>query len=81
MVPYIQNWCSFDNTCVWKFCFTIDSDLFQFHSKVVRAAEDTASSIAKSIPPEDCISILSPIILNEQFPINLAAIKMLNKVR
>jgi len=48
--------------------------------EVVRAAEDTASSIAKSIPPEDCISILSPIILNEQFPINLAAIKMLNKV-
>ncbi|XP_052440355.1 CLIP-associating protein 2 isoform X14 [Carassius gibelio] len=50
------------------------------HKEVVRAAEEAASMLATSISPDQCIKVLCPIIQSADYPINLAAIKMLNKV-
>ncbi|CAM4731362.1 unnamed protein product [Leuciscus chuanchicus] len=50
------------------------------HKEVVRAAEETASTLAGSIHPEQCIKVLCPIIQTADYPINLAAIKMQTKV-
>ncbi|XP_075465951.1 CLIP-associating protein 1-A isoform X30 [Ascaphus truei] len=50
------------------------------HKEVVRAAEETASTLASSIHPEQCIKVLCPIIQTADYPINLAAIKMQTKV-
>ncbi|XP_077363611.1 CLIP-associating protein 2 isoform X5 [Festucalex cinctus] len=50
------------------------------HKEVVRAAEETAAMLALSISPEQCIKVLCPIIQSADYPINLAAIKMQNKV-
>lgn len=36
--------------------------------------------LATSISPDQCIKVLCPIIQSADYPINLAAIKMLNKV-
>lgn len=47
---------------------------------MVRAAEEAASMLATSISPDQCIKVLCPIIQSADYPINLAAIKMLNKV-
>ncbi|XP_053571771.1 CLIP-associating protein 2-like [Bombina bombina] len=50
------------------------------HKEVIRAAEDTASTLATSISPDQCIKVLCPIIQTADYPINLAAIKMQTKV-
>nr|XP_055074826.1 CLIP-associating protein 2 isoform X4 [Misgurnus anguillicaudatus] len=50
------------------------------HKEVVRAAEEAASMLATSISPDQCVKVLCPIIQSADYPINLAAIKMLNKV-
>ncbi|XP_051529350.1 CLIP-associating protein 1-like [Myxocyprinus asiaticus] len=50
------------------------------HKEVVRAAEETASTLASSIHSEQCIKVLCPIIQTADYPINLSAIKMLTKV-
>lgn len=47
---------------------------------MVRAAEEGASMLASSISPDQCIKVLCPIIQSADYPINLAAIKMLTKV-
>lgn len=49
-------------------------------SQVVRAAEESASTLAGSIHPEQCIKVLCPIVQTADYPINLAAIKMQTKV-
>ncbi|OWF40612.1 CLIP-associating protein 1 [Mizuhopecten yessoensis] len=48
--------------------------------EVVRSAEECADTLANYIAPEQSVRILNPIIQTAQFPINLAAIKMQNKV-
>lgn len=48
--------------------------------KVVRAAEEAASTLASSIHPEQCIKVLCPIVQTADYPIDLAAIKMQTKV-
>lgn len=48
--------------------------------QVVRAAEESASTLAGSIHPEQCIKVLCPIVQTADYPINLAAIKMQTKV-
>ncbi|XP_048834854.1 CLIP-associating protein 1a isoform X3 [Brienomyrus brachyistius] len=50
------------------------------HKEVVRAAEETASTLAGSIHPEQCTKVLCPIVQTADYPINLAAIKMQTKV-
>ncbi|XP_043920887.1 CLIP-associating protein 2 isoform X5 [Protopterus annectens] len=50
------------------------------HKEVVRAAEETAATLATSISPEQCIKVLCPIIQSADYPTNLAAIKMQTKV-
>uniref|UniRef100_A0A8C1HZZ7 Cytoplasmic linker associated protein 1 n=1 Tax=Cyprinus carpio carpio TaxID=630221 RepID=A0A8C1HZZ7_CYPCA len=50
------------------------------HKEVVRAAEETASTLAGSIHSEQCIKVLCPIVQTADYPINLAAIKMQTKV-
>ncbi|XP_051531482.1 CLIP-associating protein 1-like [Myxocyprinus asiaticus] len=50
------------------------------HKEVVRAAEETASTLASSIHSEQCTKVLCPIIQTADYPINLAAIKMQTKV-
>ncbi|XP_041925892.1 CLIP-associating protein 1a isoform X32 [Alosa sapidissima] len=50
------------------------------HKEVVRAAEESASTLASSIHPEQCIKVLCPIVQTADYPINLAAIKMQTKV-
>lgn len=47
---------------------------------MIRAAEEAAAMLASSISPEQCIKVLCPIIQSADYPINLAAIKMLTKV-
>ncbi|KAM6984968.1 CLIP-associating protein 1a [Aplochiton taeniatus] len=49
------------------------------HKEVVRAAEESASTLAGSIHPEQCIKVLCPIVQTADYPINLAAIKMQTK--
>ncbi|KTG01725.1 hypothetical protein cypCar_00030584, partial [Cyprinus carpio] len=49
------------------------------HKEVVRAAEETASTLAGSIHSEQCIKVLCPIVQTADYPINLAAIKMQTK--
>ncbi len=48
--------------------------------QVTRAAEECASTLANSIPPEQSVRVLIPIIQTAEFPVNLAAIKMQTKV-
>ena len=48
--------------------------------QVTRAAEECAGTLANSIPPEQCIRVLNPIIQTADYPVNLAAIKMQTKV-
>ncbi|KAM9804815.1 LOW QUALITY PROTEIN: CLIP-associating protein 1a [Neosynchiropus ocellatus] len=50
------------------------------HKEVVRAAEESAATLAASIHPEQCIKVLCPIVQTADYPINLAAIKMQTKV-
>ncbi|XP_034145563.1 CLIP-associating protein 1-B isoform X13 [Esox lucius] len=50
------------------------------HKEVVRAAEESASTLAGSIHPEQCVKVLCPIVQTADYPINLAAIKMQTKV-
>ncbi|KAL2080409.1 hypothetical protein ACEWY4_024202 [Coilia grayii] len=50
------------------------------HKEVVRAAEETATMLASAINPDQCIKVLCPIIQSADYPINLAAIKMLTKL-
>lgn len=53
------------------------SILFAFRpTKVARAAEEAASTLAASIHPEQCIKVLCPIVQTADYPVNLAAIKM-----
>ncbi|XP_064644239.1 CLIP-associating protein 1-like isoform X4 [Lineus longissimus] len=47
---------------------------------VVRAAEDCATTIANTIPSEQCLRVIQPIIKTSEFPISLAALKLENKV-
>jgi len=47
---------------------------------VKRAAEDCSSVLASSMDPQACINVLNPISDTAEFPINLAAIKMQEKV-
>lgn len=54
--------------------------MFSCVVKVVRAAEEAASTLASSIHPEQCIKVLCPIIQTADYPIDLAAIKMQTKV-
>uniref|UniRef100_UPI00358FB165 CLIP-associating protein 2-like isoform X3 n=1 Tax=Myxine glutinosa TaxID=7769 RepID=UPI00358FB165 len=48
--------------------------------EVVRAAEETAGSLAASLPPEQSLKVLCPVVQTADFPINLAAIKMETRV-
>ncbi|XP_061178265.1 CLIP-associating protein 1-like isoform X1 [Saccostrea echinata] len=48
--------------------------------EVVRSAEECADTLANYLPPETCVRILNPIIDTANYPVNLAAIKMQNKV-
>ncbi|CAH1241551.1 CLASP1 [Branchiostoma lanceolatum] len=48
--------------------------------EVVRAAEETCSTAANSLQAEQCVRVLCPIVQTAEYPINLAAIKMLTKV-
>ncbi|XP_078333535.1 CLIP-associating protein 1-like isoform X17 [Crassostrea virginica] len=48
--------------------------------EVVRSAEECADTLANYLPPETCVRILNPIISTALYPVNLAAIKMQNKV-
>ena len=48
--------------------------------QVNRAAEECATTLARAIPAEQCVSILNPFIETHDFPFNLAAIKMQIKV-
>ncbi|KAL3837045.1 hypothetical protein ACJMK2_022432 [Sinanodonta woodiana] len=48
--------------------------------EVVRSAEECAATLASNIPPEQTIRILIPIIQTASMPVNMAAIKMQNKV-
>ncbi|KAI1901725.1 hypothetical protein AGOR_G00037350 [Albula goreensis] len=50
------------------------------HKEVVRAAEETATMLANSISPDQCIKVLCPIVQTAEYPMNLAAIKMQTKV-
>ncbi|KAF5395165.1 CLIP-associating protein 1 [Paragonimus heterotremus] len=43
---------------------------------VIRSAEDCAKSIAQSLPPDLCFSVLTPLINDWSLQINLPAIKM-----
>ncbi|KAJ8035590.1 CLIP-associating protein 1 [Holothuria leucospilota] len=47
---------------------------------VARAAEETSVVLASSIPPDQSIKVLCPIIQTAEVPVNQAAIKMLTKV-
>ena len=47
---------------------------------VVRAAEESAATLATAINSEQCIRVLNPIIQTAEYPVNLAAIKMETKV-
>lgn len=46
----------------------------------MRAAEEAAGTFSKSISPDECMTVLSPLINESLYPVNLAAIKMLTKV-
>ncbi|XP_031566789.1 CLIP-associating protein 1-like isoform X2 [Actinia tenebrosa] len=63
---------------------TTISKILQAHKdpqkEVVRQAEEAAGTVAKSLLPKDCIRVLGPIIRDSDFPVSLAAIKMLTKV-
>ncbi|XP_068033454.1 CLIP-associating protein 1-B-like [Anomalospiza imberbis] len=48
--------------------------------KVIRAAEEAASTLAISIHPKQCIKVLCPIIQTADYPINLAATRLQMKV-
>ncbi|KRY60019.1 CLIP-associating protein 1 [Trichinella britovi] len=48
--------------------------------KVTRAAEDCATMLALHLAPLVCLRVLTPVILNDQGPALLAAIKMTTKV-
>ncbi|CAH1773834.1 unnamed protein product [Owenia fusiformis] len=48
--------------------------------EVVRAAEECAMTLAKSVPCDQCVRVLKPIVETAAYPINLAGIKMLTKV-
>ncbi|XP_028291450.1 CLIP-associating protein 1-like isoform X1 [Gouania willdenowi] len=50
------------------------------HKEVVRAAEETSSTLAASIHPDQCIKVLCPIVQTADYPVNLAAIKVQTKV-
>lgn len=45
-----------------------------------QAAEECATTLARAIHAEQCVSILNPFVETHEFPVNLAAIKMLVKV-
>ncbi|XP_028390905.1 CLIP-associating protein 2-like isoform X3 [Dendronephthya gigantea] len=46
---------------------------------VTRAAEEAAATFSKSISPDECMTVLSPLISGSSYPVNLAGIKMLTK--
>ncbi|KRZ79086.1 CLIP-associating protein 1-A [Trichinella papuae] len=48
--------------------------------KVIRAAEDCAAVLALHLAPLVCLRVLTPVIVNDQGPALLAAIKMTTKV-
>ncbi len=48
--------------------------------QVTRAAEEAAATFSKSISPDECMTVLSPLISDSTYPVNLAGIKMLTKV-
>ncbi|KAK2176939.1 hypothetical protein NP493_630g01043 [Ridgeia piscesae] len=48
--------------------------------EVTRAAEECATTLVNSIPPEQCARILTPIVMTGDYPVTLAAIKMQTKV-
>ncbi|XP_027059077.1 CLIP-associating protein 1-A-like isoform X6 [Pocillopora damicornis] len=48
--------------------------------EVARVAEEAAGTIAKNLPPEVCLQALSPVLREAEFPVNLAALKMIMKV-
>ncbi|XP_075908629.1 CLIP-associating protein 1-like isoform X4 [Petromyzon marinus] len=47
--------------------------------EVLRAAEEAATALVCSISPEQSVKVLSPVVQTADFPINLAAIKMLTR--
>ena len=38
-------------------------------------------TIARLLPPEECLQVLGPLLRDAEFPVNLAAIKMITKVK
>ncbi|XP_074652217.1 CLIP-associating protein 1-B-like isoform X10 [Tubulanus polymorphus] len=48
--------------------------------EVVRVAEECANTISQSLPADQCLRILRPIVETADWPINHAAIKIENKV-
>lgn len=49
-------------------------------SQVTRAAEECITLMARIVPPSRCHVFLKPLIECEDFPVNLAAIKMFTQV-
>jgi len=48
--------------------------------QVTRAAEECAMLLARFIAPDRTIQVLLPMIESEEYPINLAAIKMMTQL-
>ncbi|XP_067131024.1 CLIP-associating protein 1-A-like isoform X3 [Centruroides vittatus] len=48
--------------------------------EVLRVADICSAVAASVLPPEQCVRTLKPIIITAEFPISLAAVKMLSKL-
>ncbi|XP_067003312.1 CLIP-associating protein 1-B [Anabrus simplex] len=48
--------------------------------EVVRAAETCAATMGTVLPPDVVVRVLNPLIMTGEYPVNLAAIKMLTKL-
>ena len=61
-------------------CFVDPFDVLTRTLKIVRLAEEAAMTIARQLPPDVCLQVLGPLLRDAEFPVNLAAIKMITKV-
>jgi len=53
---------------------------WHLYMKVTRAAEECAMLLARFIAPDRTIQVLLPMIESEEYPVNLAAIKMMTQL-
>lgn len=56
--------------------YKLEFDMFQ----VVRTAEACANTIATTLAPSMVIRVLAPLIQTGEYPLNLAAVKMLTRL-